>query len=58
MEYQEFEAMRLLNEGQVPWRTLQNGWQSLEKEVDGNKLSPSLLKGIKEYYTLVENKVS
>jgi exonuclease I len=58
MEYQEFEAMRLLNEGEVPWRTLKKGWQSLEKEVEGNKLSPSLLKGIKEYYTLVENKVS
>jgi len=57
MNFQEFEAERLLTEDEVPWRTLSDarrsleGLESKEKKV---KLNPDILSATKNYYNLVE----
>ena len=60
MNFQEFEAERLLTEDDVPWRTLSDarrsleGLESKEKKV---KLNPEILSATKNYYNLVEEEI-
>ena len=60
MNFQEFEAERLLTEDEVPWRTLSDarrsleGLESKEKKV---KLNPDILSATKNYYNLVEEEI-
>ena len=60
MNFQEFEAERLLTLDDVPWRTLSDAWRSLE-ELKNNKknikLNPDILSATKSYYNLVEEEM-
>ena len=60
MNFQEFEAERLLTEDDVPWRTLSDARRSLEGlESKGKKvkLNPDILSATKNYYNLVEEEI-
>ena len=62
MNFQEFEAVRLLTEDEVPWRTLSDAWKSLE-ELESKakqkkvKLNPDIHSATKKYYNLVEEEI-
>ena len=60
MDFQEFEAERLLTEDEVPWRTLSKGRRSLEDlEINKKKvkLNPNILSATKNYYNLIEREI-
>ena len=59
MNFQEFEAERLLTEDDVPWRTLSDARRSLEGLVSKKniKLTPDILSATKNYYNLVEEEI-
>ena len=58
MNFQEFEAQRLLSEDDVPWRTLQDAWASLEKVENAGKENIAVMEATRKYYTLIEKGVS
>ena len=56
-DYHQFEANRLLNEDEVPWRTLKKAWNSLRKEEQAENNDLTILAATKKYYKLIENKM-
>ena len=58
MNFQEFEAQRLLSEDDVPWRTLQDAWASLEKVENAGKENIAVMEATRKYYTLIEKGVN
>ena len=55
--YHEFEANRLLDEDNVPWRTLKKAWDSLAKAEQTANDDSTILAATKKYYKLIENKM-
>ena len=58
MNFQEFEAQRLLSEDDVPWRTLKDAWASLEKVENTGKENIEVIQATRKYYKLIEKGVS
>ena len=58
MNFQEFEAQRLLSEDDVPWRTLQDAWASLEKVENAGKENIAVMEATRKYYALIEKGVN
>ena len=56
-DYHRFEAKRLLDEDEVPWRTLNKAWNSLRKEEKAENADLTILAATKKYYKLIENKM-
>lgn len=56
-DYHEFEANRLLDEEEVPWRTLKKAWDSLVKAEQLANDDLTILAATKKYYKLIENKM-
>ena len=57
MNYQEFEAKRLLSEDDVPWRTLNNGRKSIENVAKRMTVNETIMNATKKYYDIVEKEL-
>ena len=57
MNYQEFEAKRLLNDDDVPWRTLNDARKSIENVAKRMTVNEDIITATKTYYDIVEKEL-
>jgi len=57
MNYQEFEAKRLLSEDDVPWRTLNGARKSIENVAKRMTVNETIMSATKTYYDIVEKEL-
>ena len=57
MNYQEFEAKRLLSEDDVPWRTLNSARKSIENVAKRMTVNEAIMSATKTYYDIVEKEL-
>ena len=57
MNYQEFEAKRLLSEDDVPWRTLNGARKSIENVAKRMTVNEAIMSATKTYYDIVEKEL-
>ena len=57
MNYQEFEAKRLLSDDDVPWRTLNDARKSIENVAKRMTVNEDIMTATKTYYDIVEKEL-
>ena len=57
MNYQEFEAKRLLSDDDVPWRTLNDARKSIENVAKRMTVNEDIMTATKTYYNIVEKEL-
>ena len=57
MNYQEFEAKRLLSDDDVPWRTLNGARKSIENVEKRMTVNEAIMNATKTYYDIVEKEL-
>ena len=57
MNYQEFEAKRLLSQDDVPWRTLNGARKSIENVAKRMTVNEAIMSATKTYYDIVEKEL-
>ncbi len=57
MNYQEFEANRLLSDDDVPWRTLNDARKSVENVSKRMTVNETIMTATKAYYDIVEKEL-
>ena len=57
MNYQEFEAKRLLSDDDVPWRTLNGARKSIENVAKRMTVNEDIMTATKTYYDIVEKEL-
>jgi exonuclease I len=57
MNYQEFEAKRLLSDDDVPWRTLNGARKSIENVEKRMTVNEAIMSATKTYYDIVEKEL-
>ena len=57
MNYQEFEAKRLLSDDDVPWRTLNDARKSIENVAKRMTVNEDIMAATKTYYNIVEKEL-
>jgi len=57
MNYQEFEAKRLLSDDDVPWRTLNDARKSVDNVAKRMAVNETIMSATKTYYDIVEKEL-
>ena len=57
MNYQEFEAKRLLSDDDVPWRTLNDARKSVDNVAKRMTVNETIMSATKAYYDIVEKEL-